>query len=83
MKYYNWTMRVTVNKFCNLENTISQPRAKHGNLLGQCSPRIFGAIVRAWFIKNHSFLSISVDVLYALITILLKVSFISPTESFC
>ena len=57
---------------------------KYGHLRGQGSPPgIFGAVVRAWFMKIHSFFFISVDALSTLlssilVTILLKVSFLSP-----
>lgn len=62
-------MRVAVNKFYNMENfaKYSQPRTKHGSLLGQGSPPIiFGAVMRTWLTKNHPFLFISVGVLYIL-----------------
>lgn len=51
-----------------LQNTLSQPRAKHGNFQGQASPPIIcGGMVRSWFMRNHSFLFISV-ILYTLLS---------------
>lgn len=56
----------------NFQRTLSQPRTKHGNLLGQGSLLIiFGARMKTWFMKDHSFLIISVDSLYTLLSSIL------------